>query len=61
MKVDVYKLPQNSPDDLTALKAAIASGEINPQEIVAILGKTPIQGWNATGSDEAKNTSYGVR
>ncbi len=22
---------------------------------------TPIQGWSATGSDEAKNTSYGVR
>ncbi|MFN5261408.1 MAG: ring-opening amidohydrolase [Pseudanabaena sp.] len=40
MKVDVYKLPQNSPDDLTALEAAIASGEINPQQIVAILGKT---------------------
>lgn len=40
MKVDVYKLPQNSPDDLTALKAAIASGKINSQQIVAIMGKT---------------------
>jgi cyanuric acid amidohydrolase len=40
MKVDVYKLPQNSPDDLTALDKAIASGEINPQQIVAIMGKT---------------------
>jgi len=40
MKVDVYKLPQNSPDDLTALDAAIASGKINPQQIVAIMGKT---------------------
>ncbi len=40
MKVDVYKLPQNSPDDLTALEAAIASGKINPQHIVAIMGKT---------------------
>ena len=40
MKVDVYKLPQNSPDDLTELKAAIASGKINPQQIVAIMGKT---------------------
>lgn len=40
MKVDVCKLPQNSPDDLTSLEAAIASGEINPQRIVAIMGKT---------------------
>jgi cyanuric acid amidohydrolase len=40
MKVDVYKLPQNSPDDLTALNVAIASGKINPQQIVAIMGKT---------------------
>lgn len=47
MKVDVYKLPQNSPDDLTALEAAIASGEINPQQIVAILGKTEGNGSNS--------------
>lgn len=40
MKVDVYKLPQNSPDDLTALEAAIASQQINPEHIVAIMGKT---------------------
>ena len=40
MKVDIYKFPQNSPDDLTALRSAIASGEIKPQQIVAIMGKT---------------------
>lgn len=40
MQVDVYKLPQNSPDDLTALEEAIDSGKINPQQIVAIMGKT---------------------
>ncbi|PZU97694.1 MAG: cyanuric acid amidohydrolase [Pseudanabaena sp.] len=40
MKVDVYKFPQGSPDDLSALQAAIASGKINPQHIVAIMGKT---------------------
>ena len=40
MKVEVYKLPQNSPDDLMALESAIISGEINPQQIVAIMGKT---------------------
>ena len=40
MKVEVYKLPQNSPDDLMALESAIISGKINPQQIVAIMGKT---------------------
>ncbi|BBC26857.1 ring-opening amidohydrolase [Pseudanabaena sp. ABRG5-3] len=40
MKVNVYKLPQNSPDDLTSLEIAITSGKINPQQIVAIMGKT---------------------
>lgn len=40
MKVNVYKLPQNSPDDLSALEAAIATGKISPHQIVAIMGKT---------------------
>jgi cyanuric acid amidohydrolase len=40
MKVDVYKLPQNSPDDISALDDAIAAGKILPQNIVAIMGKT---------------------
>ena len=40
MKVDVYKLPQNSPDDISALDAAIAAGKILPENIVAIMGKT---------------------
>ena len=40
MRVEVYKLPQNSPDDLSALDIAIASGKIPPQNIVAIMGKT---------------------
>jgi cyanuric acid amidohydrolase len=40
MKVDVFKLPQNSPDDISALDAAIAAGNILPENIVAIMGKT---------------------
>ncbi|MBD2176576.1 ring-opening amidohydrolase [Pseudanabaena sp. FACHB-1998] len=40
MKVDVHKLPQNSPDDISALDAAIATGKISPHDIVAIMGKT---------------------
>jgi cyanuric acid amidohydrolase len=40
MRVKVCKLPQNSPDDLSALDIAIASGKIPPQNIVAIMGKT---------------------
>ncbi len=40
MKVDVYKLPQNSPDDISALDDAIATGKISPHNIVAIMGKT---------------------
>jgi cyanuric acid amidohydrolase len=40
MKVEVYKIPQNSPDDLSQLDALIHSGKIDPNKIVAILGKT---------------------
>jgi cyanuric acid amidohydrolase len=40
MKVNVYKLPQNSPDDISALDEAIAEGKISPHNIVAIMGKT---------------------
>ncbi|MBE9191286.1 ring-opening amidohydrolase [Gloeocapsopsis crepidinum LEGE 06123] len=40
MKVEVYKIPQNSPDDLSQLDALIQSGKIDPYKFVAILGKT---------------------
>jgi cyanuric acid amidohydrolase len=36
----VHRLPMQSPDDTRALEAAITSGEIDPNGIVAILGKT---------------------
>ena len=36
----VHRLPANSPDDTSALVAAVQRGEIDPTRIVAILGKT---------------------
>jgi cyanuric acid amidohydrolase len=40
MKVDVFKVPQTSPDDLTGLVELIQDQKLDPQNIVAILGKT---------------------
>ena len=36
----VHRLPTSAPDDVSGLRAAIASGRIDPYGIVAILGKT---------------------
>lgn len=40
MKVDVFKIPQNSPDDLSALDELVRSGVLDPSKIAAVLGKT---------------------
>ncbi len=40
MNVNVFKIPQSSPDDLSGLEQLIQSGAIAPASIVAILGKT---------------------
>jgi cyanuric acid amidohydrolase len=40
MKVDVFKVPQNSPSDLTGLVELIQDQKLDPKNIVAILGKT---------------------
>jgi cyanuric acid amidohydrolase len=40
MKVQVFKIPQNSPDDLSQLEALVQSQQLDPTRIVAILGKT---------------------
>ena len=40
MKVGVHKLPMNSPNDVSAMERLIDQGEINPAEIVALIGKT---------------------
>lgn len=39
-RAHVHRLPMRSPDDTGALVAAIGRGDIEPQGIVAILGKT---------------------
>ncbi len=40
MRVGVHKLPMNSPSDVSALGRLIDAGEVNPSEIVALIGKT---------------------
>jgi cyanuric acid amidohydrolase len=40
MKVDVFKIPQSRPDDLSGLHHLIESQQLDPHTIVAILGKT---------------------
>ena len=40
MRVGVHKLPMNSPSDVSAIERLIDSGEVDPAEIVALIGKT---------------------
>jgi len=40
MRVGVHKLAMNGPSDVAALERLIASGEVKPSEIVALIGKT---------------------
>lgn len=40
MKVDVLKISQSSPDDLTGLISLVQQQQLDPKNIVAILGKT---------------------
>ena len=40
MKVNVYKIAQNSPDDMSELSRLIDSGKLKPETLVAIMGKT---------------------
>ncbi len=40
MRVGVHKLPMNSPSDVSALERLIDAGEVKPEEIVALIGKT---------------------
>lgn len=39
-KVEVYRLPMGSPDDLSALVKLLDSGSVNANEIIAVLAKT---------------------
>ena len=40
MRVGVHKLPMNSPNDVSALVRLIDAGEVDPSQIVALIGKT---------------------
>lgn len=40
MNVKVFRIPQNSPDDLTQLDILVQNKQLEPSKIVAILGKT---------------------
>ncbi len=40
LRVGVHKLPMNSPNDVSALERLIDNGEVDPAEIVAVIGKT---------------------
>ena len=39
-RVDVYKIPMASPTDVSGIEALIDKGELEPQNIVAIIAKT---------------------
>ncbi|HEY9879844.1 MAG TPA: ring-opening amidohydrolase [Leptolyngbyaceae cyanobacterium] len=40
MHIDLYKIPQSGPDDISGLDNLITTGKLNPTDILAILGKT---------------------
>ena len=40
MKVEVYKIGQSSPNDISGLRTLVENGTIDPTTIVAIMGKT---------------------
>ncbi|HSP47736.1 MAG TPA: ring-opening amidohydrolase [Clostridiaceae bacterium] len=40
MDVSVYRIATSGPEDLRGLKELVDKGEINPEEIIAVLGKT---------------------
>ena len=40
MRVGVHKVLMNSPNDVSGLEKFIASGAVDPREIVAVIGKT---------------------
>ncbi len=40
MRIGVHKLAMNNPGDVSALERLIADGGVNPEDIVALIGKT---------------------
>ena len=39
-KIQVHKIPMNSPSDVSGIESLIESGELKPETIVAIVAKT---------------------
>lgn len=39
-RVEIYRLPTASPDDVSGLTALLDAGSINPADIICVLGKT---------------------
>lgn len=39
-KVEVFRIPTASPDDISGLKKLIEEGTLNPHDMIAVLGKT---------------------
>lgn len=39
-KVEVFRIPTASPDDVSGLKNLIENGSVDPRDIIAVLGKT---------------------
>jgi cyanuric acid amidohydrolase len=46
MNVGVYRLPMAGPDDVSELKALIDKGEVNPNEVCAIIAQTEGDGYS---------------
>jgi cyanuric acid amidohydrolase len=40
MQIQVFKIPQKSPDDLSGLEVLVVQGQLDPSHIVAVMGKT---------------------
>ena len=45
MNVNVYRLPMASPDDVSELEKLICSGEVDPEQICAIMAQTEGDGY----------------
>lgn len=58
MKVNAYRFLMNGPSDVSGLKKAIDSGEISPQEVVCIIGKTEGNGGRNDFTRELTTTVF---
>ncbi len=52
--IDVHVLPMENPSDVTALRALLAAGTVNPAEVIAVVGKSEGTGM---GKDVGRETA----